>query len=153
MLLANILLKPLVESDMNRRQQKVLKQFLLSMTFLAFLYFVVLPWYMGRIQKAGNDFLQQSEQNYQQTMANVKAQQQRQEQERLDQAMKPVYVEKIHQGYTTKRAEIRTCANIHCTVVGHLDKETMVKWNEVENGFINYDSAYYIKIADVKQLF
>ena len=153
MLLANILLKPLVESDMNRRQQKVLKQFLLSMTFLAFLYFVVLPWYMGRIQKAGNDFLQQSEQNYQQTMANVKAQQQRQEQERLDQAMKPVYVEKIHQGYTTKRAEIRTCANIHCTVIGHLDKETMVKWNEVENGFINYDSAFYIKIADVKQLF
>lgn len=138
---------------MNRRQQKVLKQFLLSMTFLAFLYFVVLPWYTGRIQKAGNDFLQQSEQNYQQTMANVKAQQQRQEQERLDQAMKPVYVEKIHQGYTTKRAEIRTCANPACTVVGHLDKETMVKWNEVENGFINYDSAYYIKIADVKQLF
>lgn len=153
MLLANILLKPLVESDMNRRQQKVLKQFLLSMTFLAFLYFVVLPWYMGRIQKAGNDFLQQSEQNYQQTMANVKAQQQRQEQERLEQAMKPVYVEKIHQGYTTKRAEVRTCANPACTVVGHLDKETMVKWNEVENGFINYDSAYYIKIADVKQLF
>lgn len=153
MLLANILLKPLVESDMNRRQQKVLKQFLLSITFLAFLYFVVLPWYMGRVQKAGNDFLQQSEQNYQQTMANVKAQQQRQEQERLDQAMKPVYVEKIHQGYTTKRAEIRTCANPACTVVGHLDKETMVKWNEVENGFINYDSAYYIKIADVKQLF
>lgn len=153
MLLANILLKPLVESDMNRRQQKVLKQFLLSMTFLAFLYFVVLPWYMGRVQKAGNDFLQQSEQNYQQTMTNVKAQQQRQEQERLDQAMKPVYVEKIHQGYTTKRAEIRTCANPACTVVGHLDKETMVKWNEVENGFINYDSAYYIKIADVKQLF
>lgn len=153
MLLANILLKPLVESDMNRRQQKVLKQFLLSMTFLAFLYFVVLPWYMGRIQKAGNDFLQQSEQNYQQTMANVKAQQQRQEQERLEQAMKPVYVEKIHQGYTTKRAEIRTCANPACTVVGHLDKETMVKWNEIENGFINYDSAYYIKISDVKQLF
>lgn len=138
---------------MNRRQQKVLKQFLLSMTFLAFLYFVVLPWYMGRIQKAGNDFLQQSEQNYQQTMANVKAQQQRQEQERLEQAMKPVYVEKIHQGYTTKRAEIRTCANPACTVVGHLDKETMAKWNEVENGFINYDSAYYIKITDVKQLF
>ena len=108
---------------------------------------------MGRVQKAGNDFLQQSEQNYQQTMANVKAQQQRQEQERLEQAMKPVYVEKKHQGYTTKRAEIRTCANIHCTVIGHLDKETMVKWNEVENGFINYDSAYYIKIADVKQLF
>lgn len=153
MLLANILLKPLVESDMNRRQQKVLKQFLLSITFLAFLYFVVLPWYMGRVQKAGNDFLQQSEQNYQQTMANVKAQQQRQEQERLEQAMKPVYVEKIHQGYTTKRAEIRTCANPACTVVGHLDKETMVKWNELENGFINYDSAYYIKIADVKQLF
>nr|WP_312539216.1 hypothetical protein [Moraxella sp. CTOTU47616] len=138
---------------MNRRQQKVLKQFLLSMTFLAFLYFVVLPWYMGRVQKAGTDFLQQSEQNYQQTMANVKAQQQRQEQERLEQAMKPVYVEKIHQGYTTKRAEIRTCANPACTVVGHLDKETMVKWNEVENGFINYDSAYYIKITDVKQLF
>lgn len=153
MLLANILLKPLVESDMNRRQQKVLKQFLLSMTFLAFLYFVVLPWYMGRVQKASNDFLQQSEQIYQKTQADLKLQQQRQEQERLDQAMKPVYVEKIHQGYTTKRAEIRTCANPACTVVGHLDKETMVKWNEVENGFINYDSAYYIKIADVKQLF
>ena len=153
MLLANILLKPLVESDMNRRQQKVLKQFLLSMTFLAFLYFVVLPWYMGRVQKASNDFLQQSEQIYQKTQADLKLQQQRQEQERLDQAMKPVYVEKIHQGYTTKRAEVRTCANPACTVVGHLDKETMVKWNEVENGFINYDSAYYIKIADVKQLF
>lgn len=153
MLLANILLKPLVESDMNRRQQKVLKQFLLSMAFLAFLYFVVLPWYMGRIQKASNDFLQQSEQIYQKTQADLKLQQQRQEQQKLAEAMKPVYVEKVHQGYTTKRAEIRTCANPACTVVGHLDKETMVKWNEVENGFINYDSAYYIKIADVKQLF
>ena len=138
---------------MNRRQQKVLKQFLLSITFLAFLYFVVLPWYIGRVQKAGTDFLQQSEQIYQKTQADLKLQQQRQGQERLEQAMKPVYVEKIHQGYTTKRAEIRTCANPACTVVGHFDKETMVKWNEVENGFINYDSAYYIKITDVKQLF
>lgn len=138
---------------MNRRQQKVLKQFLLSILFLAFLYFVVLPWYFGRINSIGNEFIQQSEKNFQDAQNNLKLQQQRQEQERLEQAMKPVYVEKIHQGYTTKRAEIRTCANIHCTVIGHLDKETMVKWNEVENGFINYDSAYYIKIADVKQLF
>lgn len=138
---------------MNRRQQKVLKQFLLSMTFLAFLYFVVLPWYMGRVQKASNDFLQQSEQIYQKTQADLKVQQQQQEQEKLAAALKPVYVEKIHQGYTIKRAEIRTCANPACTIVGHLDKETMVKWNEVENGFINYDSAYYIKISDVKQLF
>lgn len=138
---------------MNRRQQKVLKQFLLSILFLAFLYFVVLPWYFGRINSIGNEFIQQSEKNFQDTQNNLKLQQQRQEQERLEQAMKPVYVEKIHQGYTTKRAEVRTCANPACTVVGHLDKETMVKWNEVENGFINYDSAYYIKIADVKQLF
>lgn len=138
---------------MNRRQQKVLKQFLLSILFLAFLYLVVLPWYFGRINSIGNEFIQQSEKSFQDAQNHLKLQQQRQEQERLEQAMKPVYVEKIHQGYTTKRAEIRTCANPACTVVGHLDKETMVKWNEVENGFINYDSAYYIKIADVKQLF
>ena len=138
---------------MNRRQQKVLKQFLLSILFLAFLYFIVLPWYFGRINSIGNEFIQQSEKSFQDAQNNLKLQQQRQEQEKLAAAMNPVYVEKIHQGYTTKRAEIRTCANPACTVVGHLDKETMVKWNEVENGFINYDSAYYIKIADVKQLF
>lgn len=138
---------------MNRRQQKVLKQFLLSILFLAFLYFIVLPWYFGRINSIGNEFIQQSEKSFQDAQNNLKLQQQRQEQEKLAAAMKPVYIEKKHQGYTTKRAEIRTCANPDCTVVGHLDKETMVKWNEVENGFINYDSAYYIKIADVKQLF
>lgn len=138
---------------MNRRQQKVLKQFLLSILFLAFLYLVVLPWYFGRINIIGNEFIQQSGKNFQDAQNNLKLQQQRQEQQKLAEAMKPVYVEKVHQGYTTKRAEIRTCANPACTVVGHLDKETMVKWNEVENGFINYDSAYYIKIADVKQLF
>ena len=40
-----------------------------------------------------------------------------------------------------------------CTVVGYLPKGTMVKWDKVENGFVNYDSAYYVKLKDVKQLF
>jgi hypothetical protein len=40
-----------------------------------------------------------------------------------------------------------------CTVVGHLPKETMVKWDKIENGYINYDSVYFIKFSDVKQLF
>lgn len=56
-------------------------------------------------------------------------------------------------GYTIRKAEIRTCAMAQCTVVGHLPKETMVKRDKVENGFVNYDSVYYIKLTDVKQLF
>lgn len=56
-------------------------------------------------------------------------------------------------GYTIRKAEIRTCAMAQCTVVGHLPKETMVKRDKVENGFINHDSAYYLKRADIKQLF
>ena len=40
-----------------------------------------------------------------------------------------------------------------CTVVGYLPKGTMVKWDKVKNGFVNYDSAYYVKLKDVKQLF
>ena len=75
------------------------------------------------------------------------------EQARLNEAAKPVYVDKPHQGYTIRKAEIRTCEMAQCTVVGYLPKETMVKWDKVENGFVNYDSVYYVKLADVKQLF
>lgn len=88
-------------------------------------------------------------QNYQQAIAKQKAD----EQARFDEATKPVYVEKPHQGYTICKAEIRTCALAQCTVVGYLPKETMVKWDMIENGFMNYDSAYYVKLVDVKQLF
>ena len=88
-------------------------------------------------------------QNYQKTVINQKMA----EQARLNEATKPMYVDKLHQGYTIRKAEIRTCAMAQCTVVGYLPKETMVKWNKVENGFVNYNSAYYLKLADLKQLF
>ena len=60
---------------MNRRQQKVLKQFLLSILFLAFLYLVVLPWYFGRINSIGNEFIQQSEKSFQDAQNHLKLQQ------------------------------------------------------------------------------
>ena len=93
--------------------------------------------------------MQKNMQNYQNALAKQKAD----EQARANEALKPVYVDKPHQGYTIRKAEIRTCAIAQCTVVGYLPKETMVKWDRVENGFVNYDSAYYVKLADIKQLF
>ena len=93
--------------------------------------------------------MQHTMQNYQNAIAKQKAD----EQARQNEAFKPVYVDKPHQGYTTHKAEIRTCAMPQCTVVGHLPKETMVKWDKIENGYINYDSVYFIKFSDVKQLF
>ena len=84
---------------------------------------------------------------------NAIAKQKTAEQTRQNEAIKPVYVDKPHQGYTIRKAEIRTCEMAQCTVVGYLPKETMVKWDKVENGFVNYDSVYYVKLADVKQLF
>ena len=64
-----------------------------------------------------------------------------------------VYIDKPHQGYTIRKAEICTCAMAQCTVVGYLPKETMVKWIKVENSFVNYDSAYYVQFSDIKQLY
>ena len=84
---------------------------------------------------------------------NAIAKQKDNEQARQNEALKRVYVDKPHQGYTIRKAEIRTCAMAQCTVLGHLPEETMVKWDKVDNGFIKYDSTYYVKLADVKRLF
>ena len=111
--------------------------------------YYIFPKFYRDMQHNSDVAMQKNMQNYQNALAKQKAD----EQARANEALKPVYVDKPHQGYTIRKAEIRTCAIAQCTVVGYLPKETMVKWDRVENGFVNYDSAYYVKLADIKQLF
>ena len=134
---------------MTKKLKKVLLDLLLSLAFIAFLIFYILPKFQQTVMSETQKMLNTNTQNYQKTIDNQK----KAEQTRLDEATKPVYIDKPHQGYTIRKAEICTCAMAQCTVVGYLPKETMVKWIKVENSFVNYDSAYYIKLADVKQLF
>lgn len=116
--------------------------------FLALKYYI-LPKFITDMEHTSKVAIDSNMQNYQNAIAKQKAD----EQARENEAFKPVYIDKPHQGYTIRKAEIRTCAMTQCTVVGHLPQETMVKWDKIENGFVNYDSAYYVNLADVKQLF
>ncbi len=134
---------------MTKKLIRVLLDLVLSLAFIAFLIFYVLPKFQQTVMNETQKMLNTNAQNYQKTVINQKMA----EQARLNEATKPMYVDKLHQGYTIRKAEIRTCAMAQCTVVGYLPKETMVKWNKVENGFVNYNSAYYLKLADLKQLF
>lgn len=120
-----------------------------SLIFYLGMRYYTIPKFMHDMEHNSQVAMQQNMQNYQNALAKQKAD----EQARLDAVAKPVYVDKPHQGYTIRKAEIRTCAMAQCTVVGYLPKETMVKWDKVENGFVNYESAYYVKLVDVKQLF
>ena len=134
---------------MARRRKNILLELVTSLSLLALLFFYAIPKFQQTVMDASQQMLNQSLQNSQNTLAKQKAA----ELTRLNKALTPIYVDKPHQGYTIRKAEIRTCAMAQCTVVGYLPKETMVKWDKVENGFVNYDSVYYVKLADVKQLF
>lgn len=134
---------------MARRRKNILLNLVTSLAFLTFLIFYAIPKFQHTVMDASQQMLNKSMQISQNAIAKQKAD----EQGHKNKAFKPVYVDKPHQGYTIRKAEIRTCAMVECTIVGYLPKETIVKWGKVENGFINYDSAYYIKLADVKQLF
>ena len=134
---------------MARRRKNILLNLVTSLVFLTFLIFYAIPKFQHTVIDASQQMQNQSLQNSQNTLAKQKAA----ELTRLNKALTPIYVDKPHQGYTIRKAEIRTCAMAQCTVVGYLPKETMVKWDKVENGFVNYDSVYYVKLADVKQLF
>ena len=120
-----------------------------AIVFYAVCRYYIIPKFMHDMEHNAQIAMQHTMQNYQNAIAKQKAD----EQARANEALKAVYVDKPHQGYTIRKAEIRTCAMAQCTVVGYLPKETMVKWYKVENGFVNYDSVYYIKLTDVKQLF
>ena len=134
---------------MARRPKNILLESVTSLSLLALLFFYAIPKFQQAVIDASQQMQNQSLQNSQNTLAKQKAA----ELTRLNKALTPIYVDKPHQGYTIRKAEIRTCAMAQCTVVGYLPKETMVKWYKVENGFVNYDSVYYIKLTDVKQLF
>ena len=134
---------------MARTRKNILLEFVTSLSLLALLFFYAIPKFQQAVIDASQQMQNQSLQNSQNTLAKQKAA----ELTRLNKALTPIYVDKPHQGYTIRKAEIRTCAMAQCTVVGYLPKETMVKWYKVENGFVNYDSVYYIKLTDVKQLF
>lgn len=134
---------------MARRPKNILLESVTSLSLLALLIFYGIPKFQQTVMDASQQMLNQSIQISQNAIAKQKAD----EQARANEVIKPVYVDKPHQGYTLRQAEIRTCAMAQCTVVGYLPKETMVKWYKVENGFVNYDSVYYIKLTDVKQLF
>jgi hypothetical protein len=134
---------------MARKRKNILIDLIGTMIFLGFLFFYAIPKFQQTLTDSTQQMLYQSMQISQNAIAQQKAN----EQARANEALKPVYVDKPHQGYTIRKAEIRTCEMAQCTVVGYLPKETMVKWDKVENGFVNYDSVYYVKLADVKQLF
>ena len=134
---------------MARRPKNILLESVTSLSLLALLFFYGIPKFQQTVMGASQQMLNQSMQISQNAIAKQKAD----EQGRVNEVIKPMYVDKPHQGYTIRKAEIRTCAMAQCTVVGYLPKETMVKWDKVENGFVNYDSVYYVKLADVKQLF
>lgn len=132
---------------MARRRKNILIDLIGTVIFLGFLFFYAIPKFQQTVMDASQQMLNQSMQISQ----NAIAKQKDNEQARQNEALKPVYVDKPHQGYTIRKAEIRTCAMAQCTVLGHLPEETMVKWDKVENGFINHDSAYYVKLADVSR--
>lgn len=134
---------------MARRRKNILLELITSLAFLAILFFYAIPKFQYTVMDASQQMLNKSMQISQNAIAKQKAD----EQGHKNEAFKPVYVDKPHQGYTIRKAEIRTCAMAQCTVLGHLPEETMVKWDKVENGFINHDSAYFIKLRNVKQLF
>lgn len=134
---------------MTRRPKNILLESVTSLSLLALLFFYAIPKFQQTVMDASQQMLNQSLQNSQNTLAKQKAA----ELTRLNKALTPIYVDKSHQGYTIRKAEIRTCAMAQCMVVGYLPKEMMVKWDKVENGFINYDSAYYVKYKDIKQLY
>lgn len=134
---------------MARRPKNILLESVTSLSLLALLFFYGIPKFQQTVMDASQQMLNQSMQISQNAIAKQKAD----EQGRVNEVIKPVYVDKPHQGYTLRKAEIRTCAMAQCTVMGHLPKETRVKWDEFENGFVNYDSAYYINLKDIKLLF
>lgn len=134
---------------MARRRKNILLNLVTSLSLLALLFFYAIPKFQQTVMDASQQMLNQSLQNSQNTLAKQKAA----ELTRLNKALTPIYVDKPHQGYTIRKAEIRTCAMAQCMVVGYLPKEMIVKWDKVENGFINYDSAYYVKYKDIKQLY
>lgn len=134
---------------MTKKLTKVLLDLVLSLAFIAFLILYMIPKFQQTVMSEAQKMLNTNTWNYQKTISTQKAS----EQAQLNEATKPVFVDKPHQGYTIRRAEIRTCAMAQCTMVGYLPKETIVKWDKVENGFVNYDSAYYVKLVDLKQLF
>lgn len=134
---------------MTKKLTKVFLDLALSLAFIAFMIFYMLPKFQQRVMSEAQKMFNLNSQNYQKTINSRKSV----EQARLNEVTKPVYVDKPHQGYTIRKAEIRTCAMAQCTVVGYLPKDTMVKWHKVENGFVNYDSAYYVKLVGMKKLF
>lgn len=134
---------------MTKKLTKVLLDLVLNLAFIAFLIFYILPKFQQTVMSEAQKMLNINTQNYQKTINNKNIA----EQAQLNEATKPVNADKPHQGYTIRKAEIRTCSMAQCTVVGYLPEETIVKWDKVENGFINYYSVYYLKLADVKQLF
>ena len=134
---------------MARRNGIQLDKIIGAVVFFGALKYYIVPKFMTDMEHTSKAAIDRNMQNYRQSIAKQKAD----EQARQNEAFKPVYVDKPHQGYTIHKAEIRTCAMPQCTVVGHLPKETMVKWDKIENGYINYDSVYFIKFSDVKQLF
>ena len=134
---------------MTKKLTKVLLDLVLSLAFIAFLILYMIPKFQQTVMSETQKMLNTNTHNYQKTIDNQK----KAEQTRLDEATKPVYIDRPHQGYTIRKAEICTCAMAQCTVVGYLPKETMVKWIKVENSFVNYDSAYYVQFSDIKQLY
>ena len=134
---------------MARRRKNILIDLIGKVIFFGFLFFYVIPKFQQTVMDTSQQMLNQSMQDQQNTIAKQKAD----EQARANEVIKPVYLDKPHQFYTIRRTEISTCAMAQCTVVGYLPKGTMVKWDKVKNGFVNYDSAYYVKLKDVKQLF
>lgn len=134
---------------MARRPKNILLESVTSLSLLALLFFYAISKFQQAVIDASQQMQNQSLQNSQNTLAKQKAA----ELTRLNKALTPIYVDKPHQGYTIRKAEIRTCAMAQCMVVGYLPKEMIVKWDKMENGFINYDSAYYVKYKDIKQLY
>lgn len=133
---------------MTKKLTKVLLDLVLRLAFIAFLIFYILPKFQQTVMSEAQKMLNTNTQNYQKMVNNQKLA----EQARLNEATKPLFVDKPHQGYTIRNAEIRTCTTVQCTVLGYLPKETMVKRYKVENGFVNYSSAYFLSLKNIKEL-
>lgn len=91
---------------MARRRKNILLNLVTSLVFLTFLIFYAIPKFQHTVIDASQQMQNQSLQNSQNTLAKQKAA----ELTRLNKALTPIYVDKPHQGYTIRKAEIRTCA-------------------------------------------
>ena len=91
---------------MARRPKNILLESVTSLSLLALLFFYGIPKFQQTVMDASQQMLNQSMQISQNAIAKQKTA----EQTRQNEAIKPVYVDKPHQGYTIRKAEIRTCA-------------------------------------------